>query len=509
MAIKQNDLPEAIHTAIKVYTAEPTLARFHLDVGPFVRYVAGPFGSGKSSGCLMEILMRAMRQQPDEMNVRKSRWAVIRNTYPELKSTTIKTFQEWIPDNIAPVVYSIPITAKFRQRLSDGTFVDLEFIFMALDSPEDVKKLLSFELTGAYLNEGREIPWEIVEGLIGRIPRYPKTIKEPVLDALGNETFDDKGKQILKTIYGPTEPGVLIDSNAPRNTHWLFEKFETGTVPKGWKKYQQPPAVYKDEATGLWVPNPDAENLSHLDDNYYAQQIDAGTDDYISVNLANEFGATKLGKPVFNKFVRAKHVATERLDPLRGYPLILGQDFGLTPAIVLGQLTNRGFRVTDELPATDETLEDFLDEYLLPLLAQRYQGFNVVACGDPTGTGRSALAKRNTTSFTILQSRGIKAFPAFTNDIDLRIGTVNYFLGRTEGLIISPHCTHLIEACATGYVFKESKNESGAMLNTPLKNGFSHIADALEYACLFARYGNRQVNKKVHDKKQEKPHFYA
>jgi hypothetical protein len=181
----------------------------------------------------------------------------------------------------------------------------------------------------------------------------------------------------------------------------------------------------------------------------------------------------------------------------------------LTPAIILGQLTNRGFRVTDELPATDETLEDFLDEYLSPLLLERYQGFSVVACGDPAGTGRSALAAKNKTSFTILRSRNIKAFPAFTNDIDLRIGTVNYFLGRDEGLLISPHCTNLREAMGAGYVFKESKNTNGQILSVPLKNEYSHIADALQYACLYARYGNRQTNAKVHDKKQEKPHLYA
>ncbi|MES2704808.1 MAG: hypothetical protein V4649_19365 [Bacteroidota bacterium] len=457
----------------------------------------------------MEILMRAMRQQPDEMKIRKSRWAIIRNTYPELKSTTIKTFQEWIPDNIAPVVFSIPITAKFRQKLADGTFVDLEFVFMALDSPEDVSKLLSMELTGAYLNEGREIAWEIIEGLIGRVPRYPKTIKEDVLDEAGNPVLDAKGKVVQKTIYGPTEPGILIDSNPPPVTHWLYTKFETGAVPEGWRKFQQPPAVYKDPTTDKWVLNPDAENLSHLDDNYYQRILNAATEEYIRINLAGEFGMSRKGKPVFSKYSEHKHVSKEVLIPMRGYPVIIGQDFGLTPAIVLGQLTNRGFRVTDELPATDETLEDFLDEYLSPLLLARYQGFSVVACGDPTGGNRSSLAAKGKTSYTILRSRNIKAYPAFTNDIGLRIGTVNYFLGRDEGLIISPHCTHLREAMGAGYIFKETKNKSGQILDTPDKNEYSHIADALQYALLFARYGNRQIGTKVHDKKQEKPHLYA
>ena len=462
----------------KHYTAAPTLARFHLSRAD-VKYISGPFGSGKSSGCVMEIVMRAFRQQPDESNVRRSRWAVIRNTYPELKSTTIKTFQEWVPNAIAPVVYTIPISCTFKQNLSDGTRVELEVIFMALDTPEDVSKLLSFELTGAYINEAREIPWEIVEGLSGRIQRYPKTIK----DSTG------------VTLYGPTEPGIIMDSNPPKTSHWLYTTFETGKVPKGWEKFQQPPAVYMDTQNDTWMLNPDAENLAHLPDSYYEKQLAAGTDDSIRVNLGGEFGMSRKGKPVFSKFAEHKHVAKQVLEPLRGYPLIVGMDFGLTPASVLMQVTGRGVRIYDELPATDETLEDYLDEYLLPLLTKRYQGYNVTVSGDPAGDQRDRHTKQN--DFMILRKRGIKAFPAVTNNIVQRLGCVNWFLGRDEGFVISPNCTHLREAMGGGYVFKETKNAQGQVLDTPSKNDYSHIADATQYGCLFARYGTRSVTPKT------------
>ena len=462
----------------KNYTASPTLARFHLSRAD-VKYIAGPFGSGKSSGCVMEIIMRAFRQQPDDSNVRRSRWAVIRNTYPELKSTTIKTFQEWVPNAIAPVVYTIPISCTFKQNLSDGTRVELEVIFMALDTPEDVSKLLSFELTGAYINEAREIPWEIVEGLSGRIQRYPKTIK----DSTG------------VTLYGPTEPGIIMDSNPPKTSHWLYTTFETGKVPKGWEKFQQPPAVYMDTQNGEWVLNPDAENLAHLPDSYYEKQLAAGTDDSIRVNLGGEFGMSRKGKPVFNKFAEHKHVAKQVLEPLRGYPLIVGMDFGLTPASVLMQVTGRGVRIYDELPATDETLEDYLDEYLLPLLTKRYQGYNVTVSGDPAGDQRDRHTKQN--DFMILRKRNIKAFPAITNNIVQRIACVNWFLGRDEGMQISPNCTHLREALGGGYVFKETKNAQGQVLDTPSKNEYSHISDATQYGCLFARYGTRSITPKT------------
>ena len=85
------------------YTAEPTIARMHLS-DAIVRYIEGPFGSGKTTGAIMELLRLSMEQQPDEHGVRYSRWAIIRNTYPELKSTTIKSFEAWVPHSVAPVV---------------------------------------------------------------------------------------------------------------------------------------------------------------------------------------------------------------------------------------------------------------------------------------------------------------------------------------------------------------------------------------------------------------------
>ena len=41
-------------------------------------------------------------------------------------------------------------------------------IFLALDQPKDVKKLLSLELTGVFINEAREISKDIVDACFDR-----------------------------------------------------------------------------------------------------------------------------------------------------------------------------------------------------------------------------------------------------------------------------------------------------------------------------------------------------
>ena len=77
----------------KKYVSEPVLYKFHTSPA-FVRMVMGPIGSGKSSACVNEVLRKIHDQRPGPDGVRRSRWAVVRNTYPELKTTTIQTWKD-------------------------------------------------------------------------------------------------------------------------------------------------------------------------------------------------------------------------------------------------------------------------------------------------------------------------------------------------------------------------------------------------------------------------------
>ena len=145
------------------YKPPGPIAKAFMKDEAFVRGIRGPVGSGKSVTCCMEIMRRAVNQKPNEAGVRRSRWAVIRNTNPQLKTTTIKTWRDWFSDEIGKFVWSPPYTHLVNFSLGDKTSVELEVIFLALDKQEDVKKLLSLELTGVWINEAREIPKSIVD----------------------------------------------------------------------------------------------------------------------------------------------------------------------------------------------------------------------------------------------------------------------------------------------------------------------------------------------------------
>ncbi len=129
---------------IKTYIpAGPTLAAFH-ESDAFVRSIRGPIGSGKSTACVAEILKRAHEQAPGPDGRRKTRWGIIRNTYGELRTTTVRTWHMWFPETLGRFSLDAPPT----HRLVTSE-LDLEIIFLALDRPEDVRKLLSLELTCA------------------------------------------------------------------------------------------------------------------------------------------------------------------------------------------------------------------------------------------------------------------------------------------------------------------------------------------------------------------------
>lgn len=232
----------------------------------------GPFGSGKSVECCVKIATLARAQAPGPDGVRPTRWAVVRNTYPELKNTTVKTWMEWNGKSRGRFLNVAPFVHKIRDPQDDGTIVDCEVIFLALDREADAKKLLSLELTGIYYNEVREIRRSIVEAGDGRVGRYPRTIR------------NDDGV----VIFGPSWHGVIADTNMPDEDHWIYD-LDVKNGSKGWTIFKQPGGVIEN-ADGEWVHNPLAENLHNLVEGYYTAQTDGKQHSWIKVHLGAQYG---------------------------------------------------------------------------------------------------------------------------------------------------------------------------------------------------------------------------
>ncbi len=108
--------------------------------------------------------------------------------------------------------------------------------------------------------------------------------------------------------------------------------------PKGWEFWAQPGGLLE-TAPGIFSPNPDAENLENLPADYYEENAEGATTDYVRVYHCGRYGFVQQGKPVFPEFRDDIHAARDVIpvDPNR--TLYVGLDFGLTPAAVFCQKT--------------------------------------------------------------------------------------------------------------------------------------------------------------------------
>ncbi len=463
-----------------IYNASPTAQRFHAS-NAFRRAIMGPVGSGKSVMCVQEILRRAFEQRPDREGRRRSRWLAVRNTYPELKATTIKTWSDWVPEDVCPITYSAPIVGRMEHRLRDGTMLDLEIIFQALDKVQDQKKLLSMELTGAWINEVREIPKPIIDALASRVGRFP--------------SLRDGGSSFI---------GIIMDTNPPDDYSWYYDLAEK-QKPEGWDFFRQPGGLMR--VGDKYLPNPEAENIANLQGgyDYYLRQLSGAKSDYINVMLCGEYGSLFDGKPVYKEVWNEQvHVAREPLVYLPGVPLLLGWDFGRTPACTVGQAAPNGqLRILGEYYSDNSGIRNFAEVVVKPDLAVKYGKYQYVSTGDPAGAAKGQANEAS--CFSELEEAGFVTSPASTNDPTLRIESIIKPLSRMvcgqPGMIVDPRCQRLIRGFSGGYHYQVVGKLMGGgevkYSEQPLKNMYSHIHDALQYLGLAYNPNQQQAREEV------------
>jgi len=457
------------------YIPSPTGKIFHqarnVDNG-FVRGLMGPIGSGKSVTCVLDLLLIAMDQEPDINGVRRSRFGIIRNTYRELLDTTVETFFTWIQKDSGQWS-SLNMLFKTKQPLPDGTIMDIEFLFRALDKPDDIKKLLSLELTAAWINEAREISKTVVDMVQGRVGRYPPKVLGP------QATFF----------------GLIMDTNPPDSDHWWYTLFEEKS-PSNHKLFKQPSGV-----------SPKAENVHNLPRNYYKNMQSGKDQEWINVYVHGQYGFVSDGKPVYPEYHDNVHATSDDLyellikttstSKLQAPTVYIGIDFGLTPAAAIGYITTSGqMQLIDELVTFDMGAMNF-GKLLREKLNTSYAGFDIEIFGDPAGDQRAQTDE--ITPFQILSNQGVMATPTYTNDPLIRREAVADYLTRLDFngepcLMIGHRAKMTRKAFSGGYKYRRMQVTGDSRFqDKPDKGKYSHISDAVQYLFLGAVGGSNVV----------------
>jgi hypothetical protein len=442
-------------------------------------FIMGPLGSSKTNASCWKAFRVMLNQRPDQEGKRQTRIVAVRNTYGELLGTTVK---DWLAmfrplgryvggGRESPchfLDFNLPPSGPGKKP----TRVVAEMVFLALDREDDVRKLRGMQITAAWLNETKELPFGIVSMIDLRTGRFP---------AAGDG--------------GPTWHGIFGDTNACDTDHWYYGMAEESRPP-GWEFFRQPGGLIRDGINAPWRPNPKAENLRNLmgGSDYYISGAQGKEADWVAVNLGNEYGFVKTGMPVYPDY---KDVAMCReFELIKELGIYIGLDFGLTPAAIIGQRTHSGqWRIRHEIVTEDTGVHRMADE-LKRFLSMHYNGWPIMGIfGDPAGGQRQGGDVEERTAFQIMASKGIDAVPApGDNDILLRIeafsGPMRRLIDGEPGLLIHPDAKTLRKACQGGYAYKRIKVVgTDRHRDIPDKDKYSHPADAGQYMMLGAGEG--------------------
>lgn len=450
------------------YTPPPTVRDFighFLPEELFYSWILGPVGSGKTTGILFKLAYMAQMQAPSPRDgIRRSRAVVVRNTFPQLRDTTIPSFNYWFKDGQAGVWKAT--TNTFIMKFGD---VECEVLFRALDTADDVARVLSLEVTFAVIDEFVQIKKEIIEALAARCGRYP-----PAIDG------------------GATNWGMWGSSNTGDEDSWWYNYLidpPSGSLPKNVRLFVQPSGFL-----------PTAENTDNLPGkrNYYVNLKEGKSDEWIRQFIEVQWGYSLDGQPVFPMFNRDIHVAKNPLLPNPHLPLVIGFDPGIGgSALMIGQEDMHGrLLVYDELIQRDMGARRIIDERLKPLLRQKYPEFKPTIAPDPAAANR---AQSDEKSVVDEFRKHFEVAYDTDNTLTPRITAMEHYMTRlTEkgpALIIDPSCRVLIRALGGGYRYAISTK--GQTAATPDKNEYSHPADAAMYlAKHFRRISDKVTRRK-------------
>lgn len=451
-------------------------------------------------------------------NKRRSRWLVTRNTYPDLRGSTVETFLDWFkPETYGKFRDSEPYS--YWMRFLD---VEAEVVFESFldDRDETIRSLRSKEYTGAWVNECQFMPRRLVFEIASRTGRYPRRID--IAHALPPG--------------GGLTQFLVADNNAPfTDEHWILrmrgdvplpidmtpEDARQYAKPPGVEFYRQPPALTEimapdGQSVRGYEVNPEAENLAHMRDGVrstlemerlgreakaqgalaptphrYIELTGGRTKDEIDRDLIGRVVRVKAGAPATPQFRRERHLCHRDMEPVDGVAVVLGADHGLTPACVFFQVIAGGWVAFDELAESNTTTDEFAP-LVRQVLATRFPWVvegrgGYTAWGDPQGGWRGGSTDSRT-PFQIYNAHGIAMRPpALKDNPQLRLETIRRVLASEHNgrprLMVHPRCKRFIAALEGGAQIKRMKTADGLKLVEEIvKNADSHVFEAGCYA---------------------------
>jgi len=460
------------------YLPSKTALKFH-KANDRVRLLKGHVGSGKTTMCCAELIFRAAGMPPCIDGVRRSRFAIIRNTYGDLVKTTLHTWMQWFNNEyytLGSMVYRKSPSFYIKHTFNDGYgVIELELLPIALDNVQDVTKhLKSLEVTGVYINELSEIHPAVLDFFTGgRMPRYPRRLD-----------FSEELQKKKKIHWS----GTICDTNPPDQDHWIYKMFEVDK-PKEYILFDQPPAVIK--SRDGYIINPEAENIRNIDNGAeeYVKMTYGKSENFIRVYLMGEYGTVTGEQVVFENYNDNIH-SIDEVEININEPIIMAADLGtVAPTILLAQMNEGRLVVFKEFCGSFMTITELCDNYVLPWITKNCEGMKIEIClYDPADTYDGAQQLR---AFF-----GSVVQPAATNSINVRLEAVSSLLNKLCGgqpalVIERDSCMQLRKGFNGKYYYKRfrvigTSAHEERYDDYPYKSHpYSDVQDCLQYIAMY------------------------
>ena len=423
-------MQQGVHIIQNDYNPLLQQSRFHKSDCKYRCYLGG-LGSGKTYAGSQESVLLLL-ENPGLLML------IARQTIPELRDTTQRTFFEVLPKELIESFNK----SENHLVLKNGS----EVIFRSLDDP---MKLKSLELGAFWIDEASETSEEVFLTLQGRLRQNKKGVNH---------------------ICG------FLTTNPPNVGHWIEKYF----VDVGLPMYDLIKATTY-------------ENREHLPEGYIEGLESSYPAQWAKKYLFGEFGFTSAGKPVYPTFIEKIHVRDLRpywrdrdnRGQLPSLQIYRGWDFGFNfPAVLFTAVDSRGRWLWLREFVGRELTVHTLAEKSKYISSVEFPNSNYMDYCDPAGDQRSD--KTGTlTSIKILRSH--KIFPIYRGSTPLqRAETIARLLQKQvdglPALMIDASCKVAIDAMSGGYHYKKPANNEAFQQDIIHKDGFyEHIMDAAGY----------------------------
>lgn len=411
-------------------------------------------GEGKSAALCWSIFYHT-KHNPG------ARWVVIRDTYENLRRTTLAEFFHWFPpgrDGFGTWLENKKTYVWDTAR----TGLQGEVVWMGVESEADASKIASMPLAGVAIDEP--------SGAAGESSGVSEFVFETAMAQLRQPGMNWYASKLAQ--------------NNSDESHWTYRRFvDPGTPPTPGA------ALLPLQQSGFVAWQTKApENEKNLPPGYYEglKQTWANRPDLLRRFVDGHFGFQQLGRAVTPEWDDQLHLA-KGLKPVKGAPLHLLYDGGLNPTCIITQITPSGhWLVLESFVGEDMGMFDLIEQIVKPVMASRYAGFTWVHVGDPNLRMREQSAARQSAAKVIIRELGGRFIPGPV-DLPARVDPLRSVLGRTIGgrgvlQVDKERARHVWYALRGGWHYHVQRS---GVVGQVKKNEHSHPGDAMGYGASY------------------------